>query len=261
LVPSTSSSRTLSASRGTARQAWVALEAQILNNREAHALHLNVSFQIFSQGGLSITIIPEGPHQALHTIPVLPRRPQRTTSQGTHLKRRVHRVCPNPLWRILTRGLPPRPPAFAPTLGGPHQAASSEGGRRHCKGGCGGGGPHSSAPLGSGGPMWLSIYNPWTGTISMWPDQVAGASSTCSSQQALLNTPHDDVPPPQAPPTQHQARSRPSFRSQGHLAHLVPIGWQLRSVVPRRLVQHNAANSTHRSGLGGRLWGVLPYHF
>lgn len=222
LVPSMSSSRTLSASRGTARQAWVALEAQILNNREAHALHLNASFQIFSQSGLSITIIPEGPHQALHTLPVLPRRPQRTTSRGTHLECRVHQVYPGPLWHILTRGLPLWPPAFAPTPGAPHQAASSGGGRCHRKGGCGGGGPHNSAPLGSGGPMWLSIYNPWTGTISMWPDQVAGASSTCSSQQALLDTPHDDVPQPQAPPTQHQARSRPLLPLTGTPCPLSP---------------------------------------
>lgn len=39
---------------GTARQAWVALEAQFLSNREARAFHLDASFRMFSQGDLSV---------------------------------------------------------------------------------------------------------------------------------------------------------------------------------------------------------------
>ena len=39
---------------GAARQAWVALEAQFLGNREARALHLDASFHMLSQGDLYV---------------------------------------------------------------------------------------------------------------------------------------------------------------------------------------------------------------
>lgn len=39
----------------TARQVWVAIEEQFLNNREACALHLDVTFWTFVYGDLSIT--------------------------------------------------------------------------------------------------------------------------------------------------------------------------------------------------------------
>jgi hypothetical protein len=38
----------------TAQQFWVALEEQFLNNREAHALHLDAQFRFFMQGDLSV---------------------------------------------------------------------------------------------------------------------------------------------------------------------------------------------------------------
>jgi hypothetical protein len=40
---------------GTAHQAWVALEHLFLRNREVRALHLDASFHMFSQGGLSLS--------------------------------------------------------------------------------------------------------------------------------------------------------------------------------------------------------------
>ena len=40
---------------GSARAAWLAIEAQFLGNRETHALHLDAQFRHFCQGDLSIT--------------------------------------------------------------------------------------------------------------------------------------------------------------------------------------------------------------
>ena len=54
---------------------------------------------------------------------------------------------------------------------------------------------------------WPSFYNPWTGTIAMWPGQAPSASGP--SALALLTAPHYGMPPtppygvpvvPQAPP-------------------------------------------------------------
>jgi hypothetical protein len=41
--------------RGTTHQAWVALEAEFLGNRETRSLHLNTSFRIYSQEDLSVS--------------------------------------------------------------------------------------------------------------------------------------------------------------------------------------------------------------
>jgi hypothetical protein len=67
-------------------------------------------------------------------------------------------------------GAPARPPAAAPVA--PRPASTADDGRRPRKGARGG---DSSSRGGStsrgGGQGWPSFYDPWTGTISMWPGQ------------------------------------------------------------------------------------------
>eukprot|EP00267_Zea_mays_P038066 XP_008676190.1 uncharacterized protein LOC103652365 [Zea mays] len=50
-------------------------------------------------------------------------------------------------------------------------------------GGASASGPRPSA-LGTGGAAWPTMYNPWTGTLQMWPGPVQGPRATGSSRQA-----------------------------------------------------------------------------
>jgi hypothetical protein len=103
-------------------------------------------------------------------------------------------------------GAPTRPPPAVPAA--PRSASMTDGGRRSRKGSHGGGGPSRGGPSGrGGGHAWPSFYNPWTGTIAMWPGQAPSASRPPAP--ALLNAPHYGMPPtppygvpimPQAPP-------------------------------------------------------------
>jgi hypothetical protein len=79
-------------------------------------------------------------------------------------------------------GAPTRPTPVVPVA--PRQASAADEGRRSRKGGCGGG---SSSRGRGGGQAWPSLYNPWTGTIAMWPGQATRAS--CPPASALLTTP------------------------------------------------------------------------
>jgi hypothetical protein len=102
-----------------------------------------------------------------------------------------------------------RRPRLLPAVpAAPHPASTTDGGRRSRKGGRGGGGPSRGGPSSrGGGHAWPSFYNPWTGTIAMWPSQAPSASHPPAS--ALLTAPHYGMPPtppygvpvvPQAPP-------------------------------------------------------------
>jgi hypothetical protein len=52
----------------------------------------------------------------------------------------------------------------------PRQTPAADGGRRSRKGSRGGGGSSRGGPsVRGGGQAWPSFYNPWTGTITMWP--------------------------------------------------------------------------------------------
>jgi hypothetical protein len=103
-------------------------------------------------------------------------------------------------------GAPTHPPPTVPVA--PRPASTTDGGRRSHKGGRGGGCPSRGGPSGrGGGHAWLSFYNPWTGTIAMWPSQAPSASRPPAP--ALLSAPHYGMPPmppygvpvvPQAPP-------------------------------------------------------------
>jgi hypothetical protein len=47
-----------------------------------------------------------------------------------------------------------------------------------------GDGSSHGGPIGRDiGLMWSSFYNPWTGTISMWPGLAMSASSSCPHSQ------------------------------------------------------------------------------
>jgi hypothetical protein len=108
--------------------------------------------------------------------------------------------------RPSSTGAPPRPPPTVPVA--PRPTSTTNGGRRSRKGDHGGGGSSRGGPSGrGGGHAWPSFYNPWTGTIAMWPGQAPSASGP--SALALLTAPHYDMPPtppygvpamPQAPP-------------------------------------------------------------
>jgi hypothetical protein len=63
------------------------------------------------------------------------------------------------------------------------------------KGNRGGGGSTRGGPSSRGGSQaWSSFYNPWTGTISMWPGQSPSASRP--PVPALLIAPPYGVPAP-----------------------------------------------------------------
>jgi hypothetical protein len=89
-------------------------------------------------------------------------------------------------------GPPTRPTTAVPAA--PRQASATDGSRRSRKGGRGGGGSSRGGPPGrGGGQAWPSLYNPWTGTIAMWPGQAPRASRPPAP--ALLTVPPYDVPP------------------------------------------------------------------
>jgi hypothetical protein len=103
-------------------------------------------------------------------------------------------------------GAPTLPPPTV--LVDPCSASTTDGGRLSNKGGHGGGVPSRGGPFGQGcGHACPSFYNPWTGTIAMWPCQAPSASRPPAP--ALLTAPHYGMPStppygvlvvPQAPP-------------------------------------------------------------
>jgi hypothetical protein len=154
-------------------------------------------------------------------------------------------------------GAPTRPPPTVPVA--PRPASTTDGGRRSRKGDRGGGGPSRGGR--GGGHAWLSFYNPWTGTIAMWPGQALRASRPLAP--ALLTAPHYGMPltPPYGVPVMPQAP--PAFLPPGP--------------PPRRLGPHRLAGGTTppslllsapwRIGddpsllrLGDRLWCLIPHH-
>jgi hypothetical protein len=75
----------------------------------------------------------------------------------------------------------------------PRQTPAADGGRRSRKGSRGGGGSSRGGPSGrGGGQVWPSFYNPWTGTIAMWPGQTPNASRPPAP--ALLTVPPYGLP-------------------------------------------------------------------
>lgn len=227
---------------GTARRAWTIIEAQFLGNREARALRLDAEFRVFVQGDLSIDDYcrkMKGMADALGDLGEVIR--DRTlvlnvlrglNEKFAHMKAHFKRSKPFPSFNEVRNDLileeidssAPPPPATAlvaaparpsggyvpPGSGGsaaPHggfnrstppsgspSAGSAGGGRRRRRGNNGGG--KATAP-------WPSIYNPWTGQITMWPGpQQRGGQAPrapaphAASQQALLAAQAHYAPPP-----------------------------------------------------------------
>jgi hypothetical protein len=77
--------------------------------------------------------------------------------------------------RSPSTGTPARSPTAAPMA--PRQHSTTYGARRPRKGGRGDDDSSRGGSTGrGGGQSWPSFYNPWTGTISMWPGPAPSAS-------------------------------------------------------------------------------------
>jgi hypothetical protein len=82
---------------------------------------------------------------------------------------------------------PTRPTPAVPAV--PRQASAADGSRRSRK-----------SDRGGGGQAWPSLYNPWTGTIAMWPGQAPRASRPPAP--TLLTVPPYGVPASHPAPPQ-----------------------------------------------------------
>ncbi|XP_039822783.1 uncharacterized protein LOC120684997 [Panicum virgatum] len=204
---------------GTARTAWLGIEAQFLGNREFRALQLDAKFRIFTQGDLSIGEycskmksmadqlgdLGEVVHDRTLVLNVL----RGLNERYAHMRIHFRRTNPFPCFRdvrndLLLEELSVDAPASAPptallasTTKGASVGDSSRSPAAPSSGGSGGSGRGSSgaggsANTGTGGSggnrrrrrkgqgqaqgqaPWPSIYNPWTGQITMWPGTSAG---------------------------------------------------------------------------------------
>jgi hypothetical protein len=238
---------------GTARQAWLALENHFIGNRKTRALHLDATFRNFVQGDLTVGEYcrkMKGFADALSDLdaPVSDRILVLNVLRGlnpkyANLRTIITRFVPFPtfhkvrddlvLEEIVAGAVPPdsaasalytstaapsasspaRPPAqgtHPPAQGGvPGSSAGRRNKNRRHGHGRGGGSP------------WPSVYNPWTGTIHMWPGSMSAGSSPRPGQQyrppgpsqsylaapglptlqaGLLGPPPAPMPAPTAPP-------------------------------------------------------------
>ena len=208
----------ISVQGSTTRDAWLAVESQFLDNREARSIHLETRFRNFIQGDLSVTdyycLLKKMANDLMALGEVITDR--------TLILNMIHGLneCFSHVGALLRRSRPfptflearddlileeltlenKESPATAlaastasagssstasPTsntgsrgAGGPK---SSNDNRRssHSGGGEGGPGGNNSAgghrpPSGAqqpatGGRPWPSVYNPWMGSIQMWP--------------------------------------------------------------------------------------------
>jgi hypothetical protein len=200
----------------TARDAWLRIEEQFLNNRESRAMILDAEFRTFSQGALPIdaycrkmksmadALADLGEPVAERTLVLNVLRglserfkflAQLITQQrplpSFHNVRADLRLAelnmessPAPPSALVTSSVS-KPAASAPTPSAaparhPHPAAggsaSAKDRGRRRRGGRGQGGQGSSPGGPSSGPQWPSFLNPWTGSIHMWPGSTPGGS-------------------------------------------------------------------------------------
>jgi hypothetical protein len=189
-------------SGGTACYAWLTIEEQFLGNREARALHLDAEFHVFMLGYLSISdycrkmkgmVEALGDlgvviHDRTHVLNVLRGLNEKLAHMKVHFKR--SKPFPsfadvrNDLILEIGSSMPPLPlvtaliasttiSSIAPPPGGvtaaaggssrptskTHGGSASASGRRRCCPNNSGGGKVQSP--------WPSMYNPWTGQITM----------------------------------------------------------------------------------------------
>jgi hypothetical protein len=225
----------------TARGTWLALEEQFVGNRETRIVLVDTEFRTLCQGALSVSDycrkmktladslveLGEPISDRLLTINLL----RGLNDRFTHLRSYLKRQRPFPsfvevrselLLEELSMGASTAPsalvasaPASAPIpatalVSGPPPQALGNSGRRRRRGKPSGSSSHSSGgargqhAATQGG--WPSVYNPWTGTIQMWPGPAQGnrppRSSPHQAPQALVGGPPGAVgPTPPAPTT------------------------------------------------------------
>jgi len=250
---------------GSARAAWLAIEAQFLGNRKTRALHLDARFRHFCQGDLSITDycrkfksmaddladLGEPVTDRTLVLNVIRSLNKNFNDIGRHLRRgrpfpTFLDVCNDLLLEEITAAqrhsaaltallaagaggassgspaprssAPQQPPSKARggsgsgsggATGGGRNRRSKRAGRSDSKRGTSGGGDSSassSAGQAAGGApaagQWPSFYNPWTGSIQMWPGPrppLPQAAARPAPQQALLAQQQGAPPPAPAP--------------------------------------------------------------
>jgi len=203
---------------GTARTAWLGIEAQFLGNREFRALQLDAKFRVFTQGDLSIGDycakmksmadllgdLGEVVHDRTLVLNVLRGLNMRYAHMRVHFRHSNLFPCfrdvrndllleelsidaspPAPSTALLastqknaSSGGLPGGSAPTPSAGGRGSSSSSpgaSGGANSLTGSDGGGnGGRRRRRKGQGQAPWPSIYNPWTGQITMWPGTSTG---------------------------------------------------------------------------------------
>ncbi|WVZ58081.1 hypothetical protein U9M48_008389 [Paspalum notatum var. saurae] len=235
----------------SARAARLAPEERFVGNRETRVLLVDTEFRTLSRGTLSTladTLVELGEpiSDRLLVINVL----RGLADRFAHLRPYIKRRRPPPSFAEVRSELqleelslgapsasapsiaavPPAPTALA--AGPPPSAPSSGGNRRRRKGKSGGGSTDGTAAPGAaptGGGTWPSFFNPWTGTIQMWPGPRPPTAPT-PRPQALLGGPvAPSAPTGGAAPPVYPAPAAPW-----------PLAWP------------------SPSGVSGPLWGGTP---
>ena len=197
----------------SARAAWLGIEQQFLNNRESHAMLLDAEFRTLSQGALSIddycrkmkgmadalADLGEPVHDHTLVLNILRGLNERFQFMAQFITRQKPfpsfadvradlrlaelNMAPSTPPSALVTSTSSKPPASQPASGpapprspqntGGGSAGSGSGRGRRRRGGRGQGGSNSGSP---GGSQWPSVFNPWTGSIHMWPGSTPGGS-------------------------------------------------------------------------------------
>ena len=192
----------------TVRTAWIAIEQQFLGNRETRALHLDTEFHNFMQGDLTVSdycrkmksmddaLADLGEYIPDHTLVlnVLRGLNGKFTYMSPHFKRQrpfptfgevrayllLEELTMTSTSSTASTALVATAPYAAPGAGGssapkwapsaraPTRTAGQSGSRRRRRRG-NDNGKTPNTKTGSS-TTWPSFYNPWTGTIQMWPD-------------------------------------------------------------------------------------------
>jgi len=190
---------------GTARQAWLGIEAQFLGNSETRALRLDAEFRAFSQGELSVSDycrqmksmaaklrdLGEVINDRTLVLNVLRGLNDKFGHMRIHFRRgpfpSFDEVRNELLLEELITGTPassspsallanapkssgtPMPPA--PSTGGPATTPTGSGPQPRPSTTASSGNSNRCRRRNKGNSPWPSLYNPWTGKITMWPNQ------------------------------------------------------------------------------------------
>ncbi|XP_039826979.1 uncharacterized protein LOC120688648 [Panicum virgatum] len=211
---------TISSRGSTAHDTWVAIESQFLGNRETRALYLDTQFRGFVQGDLSITDYCRRLKRMADDLGDLGETVTDRTlvlnlirGLNEHYANIAHPKAPGstPTALVASHASAPAPAsAGGDSVGGgsggsgganpkaPKNRRSKRGSKKDTTGGNQGGQGSSG---GKGGQSWPSFWNPWIGSIQMWP----------GSRPPL-------APIPQPRPAQHQ-QQHPQYQQQALLAY------------------------------------------